>query len=261
VSNRIAFMTANYVARETGYAMHGWGHGDRETQAAFAPIESYRERLRELLAGIRGLGFDTVDLWGGHLGPDWATDEHLVTATGELERAGLRVSTYATWIGPSNVDRSCEIARVLGTTVIGGGFSGEVEELVPVLRRHGVVLAVENHPEKTPAEVLEKIGRGDGTLAATVDTGWWGTQGYDAADAIRELGRHVAHVHLKDVRALGEPHETCRWGDGIVDVEACVRALQELGYSGALAVEHEPEDHDPSEECRAMREQLEGWLR
>ena len=34
----IAFMTANYVARETGYAMHGWGHGDQATHEAFAPI-------------------------------------------------------------------------------------------------------------------------------------------------------------------------------------------------------------------------------
>ena len=52
-------------------------------------------------------------------------------------------------------------------------------------------------------------------------------------------------MHLKDVKALGEPHDTCRWGQGIVDVEACVRALRRLGYSGALSIEHEPEDHDP----------------
>ena len=100
-----------------------------------------------------------------------------------------------------------------------------------------------------------------GTIAATVDTGWWGTQGYDAARAIEELGEHVAHVHLKDVRHVGEPHETCAWGSGVVDIEGCVRTLARIGYGGALAVEHEPESFDPSEEIRAMREQLEGWLR
>ena len=61
--------------------------------------------------------------------------------------------------------------------------------------------------------------------------------------------------------AVGEPHDTTAWGGGIVDIEACVRALDRVGYGGAYTVEHEPEDHDPSEECRAMREQLEGWLR
>ena len=47
---------------------------------------------------------------------------------------------------------------------------------------------------------------------------------------------------------------------GVVDIEACVRALGRLGYRGALAVEHEPQDRDPTEEIRAMRQQLEGWL-
>jgi len=261
VTNPIAFVTANYVARETGYAMHGWGHGDRTTNEAFAPLETYAEKLDELLGSIRALGFDTVDVWGAHLSPDWATDAHVDAALDALRRNGLRVSTYATWIGPSNVERSCELAQALGTTLIGGGFSGEPAQLVPVLDRHGVTLAIENHPQRTPAEVLAQIEQGEGTMGTTVDTGWWGTQGYDAARAIEELGEHVLHVHLKDVLALDEPHETCRWGEGIVPIEACIRALQGIGYTGAIAVEHEPETFDPSDDVRAMREQLEEWLR
>ena len=97
-------------------------------------------------------------------------------------------------------------------------------------------------------------------MGATVDTGWWGTQGYDAAEAIEELGEHVLHVHLKDVLALDEPHETCRWGEGIVPIEDCVRTLERIGYQGTIAVEHEPETFDPTNDVRAMREQLEGWL-
>jgi L-ribulose-5-phosphate 3-epimerase len=122
------------------------------------------------------------------------------------------------------------------------------------------VLAVENHPETTPAEVLAKIDAGRETMAATVDTGWWASQGYDPARAIEELGAHVAHVHLKDVLHEGEPHDTCAWGEGIVDVPACLGALLRIDYAGAYTVEHEPEDHDPSEEIAAMRVQLEGWL-
>jgi sugar phosphate isomerase/epimerase len=59
---------------------------------------------------------------------------------------------------------------------------------------------------------------------------------------------------------VGEPHETCRWGEGVVDVEACVRELARNGYTGALTVEHEPEDHDPGEECAEMRAELMEWL-
>ena len=40
----------------------------------------------------------------------------------------------------------------------------------------------------------------------------------------------------------------------------CVRALRRSGYTGAYTIEHEPEDHDPGDEIRAMHEQLEEWL-
>jgi hypothetical protein len=33
-----------------------------------------------------------------------------------------------------------------------------------------------------------------------------------------------------------------------------------MGYEGALTIEHEPEDHDPSEEIRELRARLESWL-
>jgi sugar phosphate isomerase/epimerase len=260
VTSRISFMTANYVAREVGYAMHGWGHGDRATNEAFAPIETYGEKIDALLGGIAALGFHAVDVWGAHLSPDWATDAHVELAAEALRRHGLAVTSYATWVGPGNVERSCELALALGTSLIGAGFSGDPQRLAPVLERYDVRLGIENHPERTPQEVLETVAAGGDRFGATVDTGWWGTQGYDAARALEELGDRVWHVHLKDVLALGEPHETCRWGAGIVPVERCVRTLQHLGYAGALAIEHEPETFDPTDDVRAMREQLEGWL-
>jgi sugar phosphate isomerase/epimerase len=256
----ISFMTANYVAREADYAMHGWGHGDRTTNEAFGPLDTYGDKLDALLADIASLGFDAVDIWGAHLSPDWATDEHVELAVDALRRHGLTVTTYATWVGPSNIERSCELALALGASIIGGGFSGEPQALAPTLEKYGVRLGIENHPEKTPQEVLAKIAAGGEMFGATVDTGWWGTQGYDAARAIEELGDHVLHVHLKDVLALDEPHETCRWGDGIVPIEECARVLQRTGYAGAVAVEHEPETFDPTDDIRAMREQLAGWL-
>jgi sugar phosphate isomerase/epimerase len=259
--NAIAYMTANDVARETGWAMHGWGHGDRETNAAFRPLGTYAERLDEPLGRIRELGFDTIDLWGAHLHPEWATDEHVAVARELLERHGLRVATYAAWIDRGSVERACELATAVGTEVIGAGASGDLGALVPVLREHDVTLAIENHPERTPAELLAKIELGDGAFAATVDTGWWATHGYDPVRAIEELGDHVRHVHLKDVRAVGEPHETCRWGEGVVDVRACVHSLTGSGYTDAISVEHEPEDHDPGEECRQMLAEVREWLR
>ena len=108
---------------------------------------------------------------------------------------------------------------------------------------------------------MARIGDGGGRrIGVTVDTGWFGTQGYDAARAIEELGDRVAHVHLKDVRHTGQPHDTCGYGDGVVPLQDCVEALERIGYRGGISVEHEPDSYDPRPEIRRARELLDGWL-
>jgi sugar phosphate isomerase/epimerase len=132
--------------------------------------------------------------------------------------------------------------------------------VVATLQKYDLKLGLENHPEKTPQEMLAKIGDGGaGRIGTAVDTGWYGTQGYDAAQAIERLGRHIVHVHLKDVLAPGG-HQTCRFGQGCVPLEACVRALEKIGYSGNYSVEHEPETSDPTEDCQASLAMLQNWL-
>ena len=96
-------------------------------------------------------------------------------------------------------------------------------------------------------------------FGATVDTGWWATQGYDASLAIEELATDVLHVHLKDVRAVAEPHETCRWGDGIVTSRrACGADSGRL--RGRDRGRARARDHDPSDESARCETQFEQWL-
>ena len=255
----VSFMSANYVAREVGWQMHGWGHGDGATNDAFRPLETYPERFGELLDEVRALGFHAIDVWGAHLSPEWATEEHVAAAVTALEARGLRVASYQVYAPSKHLERACAIAERLGTGVLSGFAPVEDERLPALLEQHRLVFALENHPEPTPQVMLDKVGELP-RVGVCVDTGWFGTQGYDPPRAIEELGDRVLNVHLKDVLHEGEPHDTCRWGDGIVDIEGCVRALQRIGYTGAISVEHEPETYDPSEDVRAMREQLEGLL-
>lgn len=65
--------------------------------------------------------------------------------------------------------------------------------------------------------------------------------------------------HLKDIRAQGE-HDTCQFGDGVVPVEDCVRALTEIGYTDPISIEHEPYSYDPASEIVVFREMLASWL-
>jgi sugar phosphate isomerase/epimerase len=264
--NTVSFMTANYVARELGYTMTGgWGQGDRATQEYFRPLGTFAERFDALLAEIAGLGFAAIDLWTGHLSPAWATAEHLTIARDLLAKYSFPVMSLAGWFGSTReeLEATCRIAEKLACRVLGGStalLEKDRAYTVAALKTYGLVLAVENHPEKTPAELLAKIGDGgDGTVGACVDTGWFGTQGYDAAHALEELRHVLVHVHLKDVLAVGA-HDTCGYGKGVVPIAECVAALRRIGYTGGISVEHEPEHSSPNDDAVAGRRLLEGWL-
>lgn len=259
----ISFMSANLVARELGYRMTGWEAGDRATRLAFRPIETFEERFDEVLGIAQRLGFGAIDVWDAHLDPGRASERHVAIAARLLERRGLRVASLAGWFGDTRerFAAACRVAVVLGAPVLGGGtplVEHDRDFVIDELERNGLRLGLENHPE-TPAQMLARIGDG-GAIGTTVDTGWYGTQGVDAARAIEELAPHVVHVHLKNVQRAGLPHETCAYGDGVVPLRDCVSALRRIGYGGAISVEHEPAEHDPTAEIEAARELLEGWL-
>jgi sugar phosphate isomerase/epimerase len=251
----VTFMTANFVARQTGFRYAEWGEGDRATNAWYAPLDTYPDRFDELLRAVATFDVDGIDIWTSHLNPDWATDEHVEIATGLLASYGLRVASYAGWYGatPEAFERSCTIAVALGRPILGGAtgaWKADRSAVLDILERHDLRLAFENHPaERTPEDMLTLIGDAPARVGTAVDTGWWATQDYDAARAIEELGDRVLHVHLKDVREAGA-HRTCRLGDGVVPIERCIRALEAIAYGGDLSIEHEPEEYDPSDEIR-----------
>jgi sugar phosphate isomerase/epimerase len=259
-------MSANYVARQLDYNMtRGWGQGDKATNEYFQPLATFSQRFAEILQDIRAMGFSAIDLWLAHLNPAWATEEHKAMAGDLLAKYELPVVSLAGWFGATaeEFEESCRLAVRLNRPVLGGSTSMLEKDrpfVIETLKKYGLKLGLENHPEKDPEEMLAKIGDGGaGTLGTTVDTGWYGTQGYDAAQAIEKLGEYVFHVHLKDVLAPGA-HDTCRYGRGCVPIQACVDTLKRMGYQGAISVEHEPETFDPTEDCIANLAMLNAWL-
>jgi sugar phosphate isomerase/epimerase len=263
--NRISFMMANYCARQVGYNMSDWGHGSRAIMDYFEPRETFAARFDEYIRDALAIGFNAIDMWTDILGARPFTQEHVQAAQESLRNHGIEVCSYGGWFGgkPEEFTTVCELATALGVEVLGGGTSMLAKDrnfVVDTLKKYGLRLGIENHPEK-PDEILEKIGDGgDGTIGTTVDTGWYGTQGVDAAEAIERLAPYVFLVHLKDVREAGQ-HNTCRYGEGVVPIERCVRMLQAIGYTGSISVEHEPEQFDPTEDIKANLQMLRGWLR
>ena len=128
---------------------------------------------------------------------------------------------------------------------------------------------------ETGAEVRRLLAMTDpALLGVCLDTGHWrfGT-GEDPADAVREFGDRIWHVHFKDAdpAVMAESRRQgwhglestghgvfCELGKGCVDFPGVLAALNETGYSGWIVVEQDvlPGMGTPAESARRNREYL-----
>jgi L-ribulose-5-phosphate 3-epimerase len=278
MKNIISFMSANLIAQHVGWDMKGgWGQGHQAMEAHYRAEETFAERFEAMLVQVKSLGFAAIDLYSGHLGPSWATDKHITASKSLLEQHGFTVVSLAGGFGNTlgELERCCELARAVGAKLLSGSAGitrSDPRGAEKMLSKHGMVLAFENHPnQKSAADHLAMAGDLDPAVAMlAVDTGWFSTLGVNPAEAIRANASRVVHVHLKDVLPAGKTetpypmknmgHETCLLGEGIADIPGCLKALQDIGYTGPISIEHEPEDFNPLKECRISLQRLQKWM-
>ena len=237
-SDRIAFVTANLVARVSGYRFElaHWGEQHKKTIAA-TDAAAWQSICQEISAA----GFRAIEVWEAHAAPEVMTRERAVTWKTIMDDHGLKGIGY----GGGLSRKTLEICQWLGIPQINGWIGGNTPEQATLLcQETGVRFNVENHPEKTAQEILKVVGGGNEWLGVCIDTGWLGTQGVNGPEIIRACGRLVRHTHVKDVKAAGA-HETCLLGEGVAQVAACLAALKGIGYAGWHAWEDEPEDRNP----------------
>ncbi len=262
---QLSFMSASLVGLAGGFAARDWAGAEAATHAWMEPPETFSERFDDVLAVASEAGFARIDVWLGHLHPRWATAAHVAAARAALGRRGLAVTSLAGSFGasPGDVAAACLLGGELGTALLGGScaaLDAQRPGVLAVLREHGAVLAIENHPGmERPADVLRAIGDDRDVLGAAADTGWFATVGVEVADAVAALRGHIAHVHLKDVLA-GPDHVNCPYGAGVVDLAGAVRSLAAGGYDGAISVEYHPLDAGPRPALSGLRAEAERLL-
>jgi sugar phosphate isomerase/epimerase len=105
-----------------------------------------------------------------------------------------------------------------------------LRQLVPMLERFGVPLALENHQDAT-AEELVWLCEQSGTefVGVCLDTGNPLAVLQDPTKFAQTVAPFVCDVHLKDYRLLRAPQgfylQRCPLGKGVVDFEAVLRVL------------------------------------
>jgi sugar phosphate isomerase/epimerase len=199
-----------------------------------------REAGIELTAGMMnfaGEDYSTIAMirQSGGVLPDerWPLRRAAALAAGDLAQAiGLRrVSTHIGFIPRSGdaryqvvVERAAEIARHyqgLGLELLMETGQEAATELLQFLNDVPVKNLAVNFD---PANMI-LYGAGD------------------PVEAVRVLGRHIRHVHIKDARLSDQPG--LKWGtevpfgQGHVDVAGFLGALRQVGYAGPLVIERE----------------------
>jgi L-ribulose-5-phosphate 3-epimerase len=261
----ISFITANYVARARDYdGVENWGYHDWQTVRS-ASLSGWAEVIDD----VKRAGFMAADLWMAHCHYQHHTPQYRDAVLQMCQENNLKLTSYAGGLNlnaAADAERALTWVRSLGIDTFAGGLWGKLAEgdFAPAMNdlfaKYGVRWAYENHPEKSVEEILKKIGGGrHRNIGVALDTGWCGTQGMDALDALKRLREHVFLLHLKDVKAPGR-HDTCTLGDGCVGVEAIVRYLKETKFDGTICIEHEPYDHDPTQDIIESVKRVEQWM-
>jgi sugar phosphate isomerase/epimerase len=271
IVNQISLNCSTFVGKQYSYGSDSdWGSCVDAVNQYYSPLATFPERFEQLVLHVKTLGFDALDIWTpGQLSWRWATDGHISTAHHLLEQHDMAVTSIGGEFGATRDEfvAACRLAVGVDTKLLSGTvpllFSDRAF-LVAKLEEFDLKLAIENHPEKTPEEMLAKIDdTGHGRIGTAVDTGWYATQGYDGVQAIEKLKDHILHVHLKDVLQPTQPdeHINCGYGNGCVPLEEIVSKLDKIQYTGDYSVENHAFDHDPTREVEEARKWLEERLR
>ena len=112
-----------------------------------------------------------------------------------------------------------------------------LRKIMGIAEAHGVVLNLHNHTY----EVVDQRHDLRGTLARIPDVklgpdlNWLVRGGVDPAAFIRQYGKQVAFLHLRDQKTDGRWSEAL--GEGAMDYTAIGRALREIGFRGCAVIE------------------------
>ena len=144
-------------------------------------------------------------------------------------------------------------------------FVESLREVLPVAEAVGVDLHVEPEPDlliETAAEFQAFADRIDHPrIRCNFDAGHLFCVGEDPVEAFDALEPFVDHVHLEDIPD-DRSHEHTQLGDGAMDIDRFLGALDDREYEGFVTVELYPYEATAAETVRDAMTYLEdgGWV-
>ncbi len=150
-----------------------------------------------------------------------------------------------------------------------------LQECAGFARQAGVTMTIENFPgSNSPfvisSDVLEAVREVPG-LKLTYDNGNIALGGEDPAVSFTRCADHVAHAHFKDWDRMppgqgrealdGRRYASALIGEGMIDHQSCLAAMQAAGYQGYINIEYENSKYPADEATRRAAKYLQNLMR
>jgi sugar phosphate isomerase/epimerase len=227
-----------------------------------------RWTVADFIRRVASLQIDALSLQSCYFAPDELPNVKNECAAFNLEWIiewghpdGLKMGTSPEAV--ADLKRWLRVASAFGLPLmrIVAGYStyrgqdpvpAQIGRLVPVLREVceeaaglGIVLALENHADFTPIELVELIGRvAAPNLRATFDTGNCVRLDANLIESTQHIAPITEIVHLRDLWVLPDSrgNPSASWpsaplGQGMLDIPGVLSVLHRQGFAGYLLIE------------------------
>ncbi|WP_425499576.1 sugar phosphate isomerase/epimerase family protein [Halogeometricum luteum] len=143
-------------------------------------------------------------------------------------------------------------------------FVEGLDELAERAEAKGVDVMVEPEPDlliETSDEYLDLMDRVDSErITCNFDAGHLFCMGEDPAELVETLAPYTRHYHLEDIPE-DRSHEHTQLGDGAMDIDGFLQAVEDSGYDGYVTVELYPYQETAAETAQGAMDYLRerGW--
>ncbi len=232
---------------------HDRMHGIR---LGVASISLKNLSVADAAAVLKQLEIGHVSIFRTHANFEQGTPEQCRDAAAGFRAAGVEPSSTSVVYLKNDeaaMRRAFENVRAAGLSMMTCSPTPDALPLTEkFVKEYDIRLAIHNHgPEDktypSPYEPWQLIQSLDPRIGLCIDVGHSMRAGVDPVEAIHRCQSRLYDLHLKDsLAAVGAKDIPAIVGRGHMNIEAILRALIEINYSGITAFEYEVAAGDPA---------------
>lgn len=257
-----AFFDAPRILRGAGLLAEG-----DDPYAGFPlGVQSYSLRnfgVVEAVRHIQGMGLHYAEFFSAHLPLD-ADDDKMAEIKSLLADADIQLRAHGVSAFSKDHEANRKVfdfAKRAGITIITANPAYDsFDSLDKLCEEYDIRIAIHNHGPgelyDTIDDVLSRVKDRHKNVGACVDTGHFIRSKVDPVKAVRELGKRVFALHVKDEAKQEKESHNVILGKGHLDVVDLFKALRDMEFpaDGLVSLEYEANPDNPIDDMKQCLE-------